>query len=70
LGNNDIYKPLYNSRAQGVSGKNEQPTQAPWRGQLHRLKADPVTRYYIAGVRSLFVIAGRITFIFVNYGYL
>jgi len=33
LANNDVYKPLYNSREQGVSGKNEQPTQGPcWRG--------------------------------------
>jgi len=38
---------LLNSQAQGVSGKNEQSTQTPWRGapevrgpmQLHRLKA-------------------------------
>jgi len=31
--NNDIYKPLLlYSRAQGVSGKNEQPAQTPWRG--------------------------------------
>jgi len=31
--NNDIYKPfLLNSRAQGVSGKNEQPAQTSWRG--------------------------------------
>jgi len=44
---------LLNSRAQGVSGKNEQSTQTPWRGapeargpmqlhRLHRLKAGPV----------------------------
>jgi len=43
---------LLNSQAQGVSGKNEQPTQTPWRGaseargpmqlhRLHRLKAGP-----------------------------
>jgi len=42
---------LLNSQAQGVSGKNEQSTQTPWRGapealgpmqlhRLHRLKAD------------------------------
>jgi len=41
-----------NSQAQGVSGKNEQSTQTPWRGTpeargpmqlhwLHRLKAGP-----------------------------
>jgi len=31
--NNEIYKPLLlNSRTQGVSGKNEQTTRAPWRG--------------------------------------
>ena len=43
---------LLNSQAQGVSGKNEQPTQTPWRRapeargpmqlhRLHRLKAGP-----------------------------
>jgi len=43
---------LLNSQAQGVSGKNEQSTQTPWRGapeargpmqlhRLHRLKAGP-----------------------------
>jgi len=49
---------LLNSQAQGVSGKNEQSTQTPWRGapeargpmqphRLHRLKADPeyMTRF-------------------------
>jgi len=31
--NNVIYKPfLLNSRAQGLSGKNEQPSQRPWLG--------------------------------------
>jgi len=30
--NNEIYKPFYNSRAQGASGKNERPAQTPWRG--------------------------------------
>jgi len=39
---------LLNSQGQGLSGKNEQSTQTPWRGgapeargpmQLHRLKA-------------------------------
>jgi len=42
--NNEIYKPiLLNSRAQGASGINEQPSQIPWWGpvQLHRLKAGP-----------------------------
>jgi len=30
---NEIYRAfLLNSRAQGVSGKNEQPTETPWRG--------------------------------------
>jgi len=41
---------LLNSQAQGVSGKNEQSSQTPWRGapeargpmQLHRLKAGVV----------------------------
>ena len=44
---------LLDSQAQGVSGKNEQSTQTPWRGtpeergpmqlhRLHRLKAGPV----------------------------
>jgi len=43
---------LLNSQPQGVSGKNEQSTQIPWRGvpeargplqlhRLHRLKAGP-----------------------------
>jgi len=43
---------LLNSKAQGVSGKNEQSTQTPWRGApeawgpmqlhwLHRIKAGP-----------------------------
>jgi len=40
---------LLNFQVQGVSGKNEQSTQTPWRGapevrgpmQLHRLKAGP-----------------------------
>jgi len=43
---------LLNSQVQGVSGKNEQSTQTPWRGapeargsmqlhRLHRLKASP-----------------------------
>jgi len=40
---------LLNFQAHGVSGKNKQSTQTPWRGapevqdpmQLHRLKADP-----------------------------
>jgi len=43
---------LLSSQAQGVSGKNEQSTQTPWRGapeargpmqlhRLHRLKAGP-----------------------------
>jgi len=43
---------LLNSQAQGVSGKNEQSSQTPWRGvpeardpmqlhRLHRLKAGP-----------------------------
>jgi len=43
---------LLNSQAQGVSTKNEQPTQTPWPGapeardpkhlhRLHRLKAGP-----------------------------
>jgi len=43
---------LLNSQAQGLSGKNEQSTQTPWRGapeargpmqlhRLHRLKAGP-----------------------------
>jgi len=42
--NNEIYKQiLLNSRAQGLSGINEQPSQTPWWGpmQLHRLKAGP-----------------------------
>jgi len=51
---NEIYLAiLLNSQAQGVSGKNEQFTQTPWRGapeargpmrlhRLHRLKAGPV----------------------------
>ena len=30
--NNEIYKPLYNYRAQRVSGKNKEPAQTPWRG--------------------------------------
>ena len=34
--NNEIYMAfLLNSRAQGVSGKNDQPIQKPWRG-VHR----------------------------------
>jgi len=44
---------LLNSRAESVSGKNEQSVQTPWRGapevmgpmqlhRLHRLKAGPV----------------------------
>jgi len=52
--NNEIYMAfLLNSQVQGVSGKNEQSTQTPWRGapeargpmqlhRLHRLKACPV----------------------------
>jgi len=28
----EIYKSLYNSRAKGISGKNKQPAQPPWRG--------------------------------------
>jgi len=40
---------LLNRQAQGVSGKNEESTQTPWRGapeargpmQLHRCKAGP-----------------------------
>jgi len=46
LANNDIYKPLYNYRAQGVSGKNEQPTQAPWRGAPRR--AGPIAAASVA----------------------
>jgi len=30
--NSEIHKPFYNSRAQGVCGKNKQPAQPPWRG--------------------------------------
>jgi len=25
-----MYKPFYNSHAQGVSGKKKQPAQSPW----------------------------------------
>jgi len=33
LANYEIYQPfLLNSRAQGVSGKSEQPSQTPWCG--------------------------------------
>jgi len=56
--NNEIYKPvLLNSRAQGVSGKNEQTTRTPWCGapeargqmQLHRLKAHYWTVEFYVG---------------------
>ena len=54
---------LLNSQAQGVSGKNEQSTQTPWRGapeargpmqlhRLHRLKAGPDRRTQILKMRS------------------
>jgi len=50
---------LLNSQAQGVSGKNEQSTQTPWRGapevrgpmqlhRLHRLKAGPAQHFHIS----------------------
>ena len=48
--NNEIHMAfLLNRQAQGVSGKNEESTQTPWRGapeargpiQLHRCKAGP-----------------------------
>ena len=53
---------LLNSQAQGVSGKNEQSTQTPWRGapealenpvqlrRLHRLKAGPAAKYVLATI--------------------
>ena len=56
--NNEILKAfLANSQAQGVSGKNEQSTQTPWRGApeargpmqlhwLHWLKAGPVNSLF------------------------
>jgi len=42
---------LLNLQVQGVSGKNEQSTQTPWRGvsevhRLHRLKASPKCPYH------------------------
>ena len=50
---------MLNSQAQGVFGKNEQPTYTPWRGasearglmqlhRLHRLEIGPAGRHVFA----------------------
>ena len=53
---------LLNSQVQGVSGKNVQSTQTPWRGapeargpmqlrQLHQLKASPTCESHFLQIR-------------------